>query len=71
MAGKFDSLTFITPIIKLISVNVNFPDNVPNDLLSFHQIKIRHIFYNVIWRHFVKLNSHQTFQPYGNYVCSI
>ena len=23
---KFDGLTFITPIVKLISVNINFPD---------------------------------------------
>ena len=48
MAGKFDGefnltvLTFITPIIKLISVNVNFPDTMQNGLLSFLQIKICH-----------------------------
>ena len=34
---------FITLIVKLISVNVNFPDTVQNDLLSFRQIKISHI----------------------------
>ena len=41
MAGKFDSLTFIRPIVKLI---LNFPDTVQNGLLSFHQIKIHHVF---------------------------
>ena len=49
MVGKFDGefifdgLMFITPIVKLISVNVNFPDTAQNDVLSFRQIKIRHI----------------------------
>ena len=32
-----------------------------NGVLSFHQIKLRYIFKNVIWRHLVKLNSRQTF----------
>ena len=43
MATKFDGLTFISPIVKLISINVNFPDTVQNGLLSFHQIKIRNL----------------------------
>ena len=52
---------FITLIVKLISVNMNFLDIVQNGLLLFCQIKIRHIFKNVIGRHLVELNSHQTF----------
>ena len=41
---KFDSLMFIIPIVKLLSINMNFPYIVQNGVLSFRQIKIRHIF---------------------------
>ena len=61
MARNFDG-EFITPIVKLISININFLDTIKNGVLSFCQIKIYHIF---IWRHFIKFNSHQ---PYGSYV---
>ena len=62
--GEFD-LTVWHLLHLLISINMNFLDTVQNGVLSFRQIKIRHIFKNVIWRHFIELNSCQTFQPYS------
>ena len=43
MAGKFNSefnltLTVITPIVKLISVNINFPDTKQMALLKYGSV---------------------------------
>ena len=49
------------PIIKLISVNVNFPDTVPNGVLSFRQIKIRPNFFKCDLEAFRRIKFPSTF----------
>lgn len=37
MAEKFDGLTIFIPIVKLISININFPDTMQNGTLLNHR----------------------------------